>query len=186
MRKIIAIIFIAALLLGCKTVSAPKRAINDSGMVYAMVYDYENSPVSGAAISIDGKKYIESDLQGRFILEFKQKGEHTIKVEKPNYEVIEEIFTYDPMNVLYFKMINSSQLLTQAEESLDQNAYKDAEAFVGRALALEPNRQDILYLQCVILYFQNRKAEAKIILEGLQNRGINGEHIEGLLKRLSE
>ena len=185
MRKLIIILSMVAALTGCKSASAPKRAINDSGMMYAMVYDYENTPVSGASIFINGKKYIETDLQGRFILEFRKGGEYTIRVEKLNYEVLEDTFSYDPMNVLYFKMINASQLLSQAEEALDQYSYAEAELFIGRALALEPNRPDLLYFQSIVFYRQERNDEARAILESLLYNGMKGDYIIEFLKLLT-
>jgi tetratricopeptide (TPR) repeat protein len=185
MRKLIPLAFLTLLLIGCRSISIPKRAINDSGMMYAMVYDYDNTPVSGASVCIDRKKYIETDLQGRFILEF-NKGEYAIQVAKQGYEIIEDKFTYDPMKVLYFKMINASQLLSQAENALDQYSYGEAEKLASRALALEPNRPDILYFQSVAYYRQGKMTEAIAILKGLQSREINGDFISEFLKRLTD
>lgn len=169
---------------GCP--STPKRAINDSGMMYGMVYDYDNSPVYGASIFINGIKYVESDLQGRFILQFTRNTKYNIRIVKSGYEKIESVFSFDPMNVLYFKIINASQLLTQAEEAVEQYNYVQAETLLKRAIALEPNRPDILYLFSIVLYFQQRNDEAKAILLDLNKRGINGEQITEFLKILSE
>jgi hypothetical protein len=167
----------------CKT-SAPERAMNDSGMMYAMVYDWENIPVSGVSVYIDEKKQIETDIQGRFILEFKKGGEYRIRLIKNGYEQIEETFTYDPMKVLYFKMVNAVQLVSYAEEALDEQAYPEAEALLNRALTLEQTRPDFLYLKSVVLYYQGRNDEAKVILEFLQTRGIAGDHISEFIKKL--
>jgi tetratricopeptide (TPR) repeat protein len=186
MKKIILALSLVVLLIGCRSVSKPKRAIQDSGMMYAMIYDYENTPVYGVAVFIDKKKYTESDLQGRFVLEFKKNGKYTIRLEKSGYELIEDTFTYDPMNVLYFKMVNASQLVSQAEEAMEQYAYKGAEELINRALILEPNRPDVLYFQSIVLYYQGRKAEARVILENLQSRGIDGDYIKDFLNKLSD
>jgi tetratricopeptide (TPR) repeat protein len=184
-RNIFLLFSLSILITGCAT-STPKRAINDSGMMYGMVYDYDNSPVYGASIFINGRKYIETDLQGRFILKFNKKAEYTIRVVKSSYEIIESVFSYDPMNVLYFRIINASQLLAQAEEAVEQYSYVQAETLLNRAIILEPNRPDILYLLSIVLYFQQRNDEAKAILLKLQSRGINGEHITEFLKILTE
>jgi len=186
MKKIIFMLSLAALLAGCRSISTPKRAIHDSGMMYAMIYDYENTPVYGATVFINKKKYTESDLLGRFVLEFRKGGKYTVRLEKTGYELIEDTFTYDPMNVLYFKMVNASQLVSQAEESLEQYAYIGAEELINRALNLEPNRPDILYFQSIVLYYQGRKTEARVILENLQSKGIDGEYIKALLNKVSD
>jgi hypothetical protein len=175
------LLFIAA----CGT-SPPKRAMNDSGMMYGMVYDYENSPVSAVAVYIDGKKYIETDIQGRFVMEFAKSGEYTIKLVKSGYEEVEEVFSYDPLNVLYFKMVNANQLVSMAEGALERYAYRDAENFLDRALGLEPLRPDILYLKSIVLYFQGRNGEARLILESLREQGIVGEYVSDLLNRVSD
>jgi tetratricopeptide (TPR) repeat protein len=107
-------------------------------------------------------------------------------LEKSGYELLEDTFTYDPMNVLYFKMVNASQLVSQAEEAMEQYAYKGAEELINRALNLEPNRPDILYFQSIVLYYQGRKAEARELLENLQNRGIDGDYIKDFLNKLSD
>ena len=185
MKKLIFVILLASAFIGCRSVSTPRRAINDSGMMYSMVYDHENSPVYGATVFIDGRKRMESDLQGRFVMELKRGGRYRIKLEKPGYEVIEDTFTYDPMNVLYFKMVNTSQLILQAEEAMDQYAYAEAEALINRALKLEPNRPDVLYFLSIVFYYQGRNAEAITILEDLQSRGIGGEYITNFLNILS-
>jgi hypothetical protein len=175
------LLFIAA----CGT-PPPKRAMHDSGMMYGMVYDYENIPVSAAAVYIDGEKYIETDIQGRFVMEFAESGEHIIKLVKNGYEEVEEVFQYDPFRVLYFKMVNVNQLVSMAEGALERYAYRDAEPFLDRALLLEPLRPDILYLKSIVLYFQGKKSEARVLLEFLQELGIEGEYISELLKRVSD
>jgi tetratricopeptide (TPR) repeat protein len=176
----------AILLASCKTVSTPRRAVNDSGMMYAMVYDAENTPVNGVSVYINGKKYVESDIQGRFILEFKKDAEYIIQLTKKGYEDIEESFKYDPMNVLHFRMVNANHLMTFAETSLNEYAYGDAEKYLDRALTLEPRRIDALYLKSITFYLQQRKAEAKVILEDLQRMGVNEAYVTELLTRIEE
>jgi tetratricopeptide (TPR) repeat protein len=151
-----------------------------------MIYDWENTPVNGVSVFINGQKYVESDIQGRFVLEFKKNGEYAIKLEKSGYEIIENAFTYDPMNVLYFKMANASQLLTEAENALDQRLYEEAETYLERALKLEPFRPDIRYLKSILLYLQNRKDEAKEILDALQGQGISGDSITNFRKKMEQ
>jgi hypothetical protein len=53
------------------------------------------------------------------------------------------------MKVLYFKMVNAAQLLSYAEEALDEQAYPEAESLPNRVLTLEQTRPDLLYLKSV-------------------------------------
>jgi tetratricopeptide (TPR) repeat protein len=184
---------IALLLLGfvmalasCKTISTPKRAINDPGMMYAMVYDAENTSVNGVSVYINGKKYVESDIQGRFILELKKNEEYSIQLSKKGYEDIQETFAYDPMNVLHFRMVNANHLIKLAETSLNEYSYGEAERYLNRALTLEPHRIDALYLMSITLYLQQKKAEARTILERLQSIGVNEAYVTELLAKIEE
>jgi tetratricopeptide (TPR) repeat protein len=149
-----------------------------------MIYDWENTPVTAVTVYIDGKKYVESDIQGRFVLEFKEPEEHTIKLTKKGYEDIEQVIQYDPMNVLYFKMVNASQLVSLAENALDEKHYTDAVLYLDRALALEPSRPDIWYLKSITLYLQQKNKEAQEILEYLMSTGIKDAYITDFLQLL--
>jgi hypothetical protein len=172
------------LLASCKTVSTPKRAINDSGMMYAMVYDAENTSVNGVSVYVNGKKYVESDIQGRFILELRKNTEYNIQLSKKGYEDILETFAYDPLNVLHFRMINANHLIKLAETALNEYSYVNAEKYLNRALALEPHRIDALYLKSITLYLQQKNGEAKTILEDLQSIGVREAYVTELLAKI--
>jgi hypothetical protein len=142
--------------------------------MYAMVYDNENVPVSGVRVFINKKEIISSDTQGRFILTLRKEDTYTIKLQKDGYEPLEEMITFDPMNVLYFKMVNVSQLLVLAEEALEKHRYTDAERLIHRGIALEPYRRDALYLLSITLYLEKKHAEAMALLDTMQNLGYRG------------
>jgi hypothetical protein len=169
----------------CKTVE-PKRAGTDEGIMYAMIYDYENNPVTGADVFIDGKKYAESDINGRFILELTKPGYYLIRVTKKNYENLEQEFKFDPMNVLYLKMANASQLLVLAENAIDLNDHAEADAMINRALSLEKYRPDALFLKSISLYLQHRYAESEETLRSLINNGYEDDSVLKLLSILEE
>jgi tetratricopeptide (TPR) repeat protein len=163
----------------CKS-AAPKRAFSGEILIYGMVYDHEGSPVNGAEIFIDGKKISESDIQGRFVLELKRPGDHRAGIFKEGYESIEQPLAHDPMDVLYIKVINASQLARLAEDALDRRDYTEAETLLERALKLEPSRPDLLYLQSIVFYLEHDLPRSKAVLAGLLARGIGGEPIEAL------
>ncbi|MDR0656351.1 MAG: hypothetical protein LBG22_08575 [Treponema sp.] len=163
----------------CKS-AAPKRTFAGEILIYGMVYDYEGSPVNGAEIFIDGKKISESDIQGRFVLELKKTGDHRVGIFKEGYESIEQTLAHDPMDILYIKVINASQLARLAEDALDRRDYAEAETLLERALKLESSRPDLLYLQSIVFYLEHDLPRSKAVLEGLLARGIGGEPIEAL------
>ena len=184
-KRIIFILLTAALLFSCQSNKAIKRASKD-GLMYAMIYDYSNTPVTGVTVYLNKKKVAESDIQGRFVLDKSSKGEYTIRLVKKGYENLEEKFHFDPLQVLYFKMIDTSQLITLAETALDKKELKTAENYIERALVLEPNRPDILYLKSITLYLQEKNEEAVKILERLVKTGNTENAVIKLLETIQK
>jgi len=177
----ILLVILLVLFSSCQSVKPIKRLSNE-GFMYAMIYDYENTPVAGVAVYLDGKLVVESDIQGRFVFEKMKSGAYSVKLVKKGYEVLEETFKYDPMQVLYFKMVSASQLLVTAETALDNGEFADAENLLNRALLLEPNRPDVLFLKSIIGYLQKRDKEAVEILEGLIKSGSTDPSVARLLE----
>jgi len=158
----------AVLLVSCK---GTPMSLTNEGIMYGMIYDFDNTPVSAVTVYINDKKVADSDIQGRFILDKMEKGEYTVKLTKRGYETFEEHFYYEPLQVLYFKIINTSQLVALAETALDNGEFSAAENYVNRALVIEPNRPDILFLKSIACYLQSRNDEAAAILENLIKSG---------------
>jgi len=186
-KKVIGIFlfFGVMLLISCQS-GKPIKRLSDDGIMYAMIYDYDNMPVSGVTAFINGKKIVDSDIQGRFVLDKMKKGEYRIKLAKKRYESFEETFYFDPLQVLYFKIINAPQLAALAEAALDNKDFSAAENYIGRALILEPNRPDILFLKSAVFYLQGRNEESAEILENLIMAGNNDPPISLLLESIRE
>jgi len=184
-KKTFGIFLAITLLISCQT-GKPIKRLSNEGMMYAMIYDYENTPVSGVTVFINNKKIVDSDIQGRFILDKFKNGEYSVKLTKKGYETLEEIFQYDPMQVLYFKIINAQQLLVLAETALDNAEYTVAENYLDRAILLEPNRPDILFLKSVACYLQEKNEEAAVILEKMIISGNNAPPISQLLEKIRQ
>ncbi|MCL2878822.1 MAG: tetratricopeptide repeat protein, partial [Treponema sp.] len=140
-------------------------------------------------VILNGTAIIDSNIQGRFILEKMKEGEYSIKLIKKGYETLEETFHYDPLQVLYFKMINCRELTALAEASLtealiDNTEFKAAENYLDRALLLEPDRPDLLFLKSICFYLQARYAEAADILETIIKSGSNFPSVLQLRERI--
>ena len=56
-----------------------------------------------------------------------------LKVQKNGYEVVETSFLFDPINVLYIKLINTQQLLLLAEECMANLEFSEAEILLKTA-----------------------------------------------------
>lgn len=185
-KKLLYILLLGiALLISCQSNKSINR-ISDEGIMYAMIYDFDNTPVSGVAVYIDEKKVADSDIQGRFILDNMKKGEYSVRLSKRGYETFEENFNFDPLQVLYFKMINTAQLTALAEEMLDNREFAAAENYINRALQLEPMRPDILFLKSIACYLQGKNEEAVEILESLAKSNSNNPSILQLLEKIRQ
>lgn len=160
----------------------PIKRLSDNGLMYAMIYDYDNAPVSAVTVYINGRMIVDSDIQGRFILDKMKKGEYTIRLTKKGYETLEETFYFDPLQALYFKIISAAQLVALTETAIESAEYKNAENYINRALALEPNQPHVLFLKSVVFHLQSRYAETIIILENLIKTGNNDAAISQLLE----
>ena len=184
-KKLVFLLLAASLLFSCQSNKAIKRASKD-GFMYAMIYDYDGTPVAGVAVHLNGRKTAESDVQGRFVLDRTNRGEYSVRLAKKGYETLEEKFHFDPTQVLYFKMIDAERLVNLAETALDGGDPSVAQDFLDRALALEPDRPDILYLKSITLHFQGKNDEAVKTLEGLLKRGIARDAVIGLLETVQK
>lgn len=166
--------------------STKGRVATDDGIMYAMIYDYDNIAVGGVLVKINGKEIVKSDVHGRFILDFKKKGEYEIELSKRGYETLIQEFEYNPMKVLYFKMITAEQLLALAEGELDRFRYKEAEKYLKRAHLLEPLRTDIIYLKSISLVLQGKYIEARRALNELREKGYNGKYMDLLEEKIEK
>ena len=166
--------------------SAKGSVATDKGIMYAMIYDHDNIPVSEVLVKVNGKQIVKSDVHGRFILDLKKRGEYTIELFKKGYEPLNQKFEYNPMNVLYFKLITADQLIVLAEEELDKFSYEEAEKYMQRAYYLEPLRADIIYLRSISLVLQEKYVEAKRMFSGLKENGYKGKYIDLLEEKIEQ
>ncbi len=176
------------LLISCNSNKVQRLSYKETEpYMYGMVYDYENKPVESAQVFINGEYISSTDVQGRFILNYQmdENNEIVLKVQKNGYEVVETSFLFDPINVLYIKLINTQQLLLLAEECMANLEFSEAEILLKRALCLTPDRDDIKYLLCISLYKQDKKDEALKNIEKLNKKVIPNSYIEGLKNKIT-
>ncbi|MDL2228711.1 hypothetical protein LJC14_00500 [Treponema sp. OttesenSCG-928-L16] len=182
---LLALLLASAALMSCKSGGALKRD-NRDGMMYGMIYDHENIPVSGVKVFINGDELIESDAQGRFVLLPGKSDVSEIRLFKDGYEEVRDFFTFDPMDVLYFKMINASQLLTLAEDALNQRRYGEAELLLSRSLLLDPYRPDTLFLTGITAYLRKDYTAARNAMMFMLSLGYDKTYVRALLEAIAE
>ncbi|MDR1239719.1 MAG: hypothetical protein LBK27_06370 [Treponema sp.] len=179
------ILLLVFLFMSCQT-GRPIKRLSDESIMYGMIYDYESSPVSSVAVFLNGRKIADSDIQGRFVLNNVKRGTYTIRLAKKGYEELQEQFNYEPLNVLYFKMFNAAQLISLAEIAMDESNYKTAETLIDRALKIEPERPDILFLKSIVFYLQKEYDKSRSLLEELIKNGTTDESVTKLWKIVKE
>jgi tetratricopeptide (TPR) repeat protein len=174
--------FVCILLaVSCSSVRGVRKNTGE-GVMYGMVYNDENIPVSGAAVFIDGKAESVTDTQGRFMLISRQRKEFEIGLEKAGYERVRAMFRFEPMEVIHLTMANAGQLVSRAELAMDEGRYGDAEAYCDRALRLDPFRIDAPYLKALSLLRRGEYERARTLLEGLRERIGDKEYIRKALE----
>ena len=189
MKKITCVLILVLILsVSCKSNSVGRVDYKDeTPYMYGMVYDYDNRPVEGTQIFIGEELITTSDVQGRFILDCpNQENEVVLIANKTGYECVETKITYDPINVLYIRLINTQQLLSLAEENINKMKYSQAEDYLVRALKLSPDREDVIYLLSIALYKQGKYTDALTNLEKLNNSLLYKKYIEELKKKIEK
>jgi hypothetical protein len=171
--------------LSCSSVGGVKRNTGQA-LMYGMVYDNENLPVQNALIYTNGVKVSESDVQGRFVLKSLFRNEFKITVVKPGYEEANAVLQFDPFNIIHIKMINAVQLLSQAESAMDERRWTDAVKLCERALALEENMPEALYLSALAFFRTGDTVTAKTRLMTLQRAVGKKDYIDVLMKELDK
>jgi len=161
-----------------------KNVKEDNSVMHGMIYDFNSQPLSDVEIYVNNVFIVSSDVQGRFLLAFKDSGEYSITLKKNGFEVLSDTFIYNPLNILYFRIANAEQLLKRAEYALENHSYDKALNFVDRALVLENYRNDILYLKCIICHKLQKTEEAKKILEDLKNNNCQSFYLEKLESKI--
>ena len=176
------LIFLA--IISCSSQVRGARRITGEAVMYGMVYNEENMPVSNAEVFIDGKSTTFTDTQGRFILISRQRNEFTLSVERTGYETVSGIFRFEPMDVIHLVMVNAIQLINRAEIAMAEGRFHDVIALCNRALALNAERIDASFLKALSLIRLREYDLARIILEELQERIGQRDYISRVLEDL--
>lgn len=170
--------------ISCASGSVSREKPNS--VMYGMIYDYENNPVKSVAITIDDEDRYESDVMGHFIIDRYKTGEHSIKMEKYGYEPVEDVFEYDPMSILYYRMVTATQLVKEAEHAADKYNYDKAIECLDRALALERFRYDALYLKATVYLLAGDIPKARQTVIDLRQEGYTGSYVDELHKLIDQ
>lgn len=174
-RKTAAILFVV-ILTSCT--SFPARKYREQAL-YGMIYDGDNKPVHNAAVYVNGKHVVSSDIQGHFTIPaVRSKLRYTVTARKEGYEELQlEISFPDPSYILYLHMVSSAQLLTMAGEAIVKKDWQSAENFLTRAQNAGGDPGEIGFLRGVLLFNQNRYREALSVLIPITETNKNAPYL---------
>jgi tetratricopeptide (TPR) repeat protein len=159
----------AVLLLGsCESVAEADPYDFETAALYGMIYGYDQNPVEGAQLVVDGEPGPLSDLDGRFVIPGLARGTHTIEVTKDGHEpATVQVEFLNLTQVLYLRLWSLHELVKRGEEALASGHLSEAAQWTERALQIDPELAELRYLQAVIAIRDRRPAEAEAILRGL-------------------
>ncbi len=143
-----------------------------SATLVGMVYDQDQRPCAAAQLTIDGRKGPQTDINGRFVIDALERGDHRIGVSKEGFEPLETLVSFvDRTQVLYLRVVSFNQLLRQAEEALDRRKLQVADGFLRRAETLNAEDPVGLYLRAVYFLRLEDTEQAIGLLQKILARG---------------
>jgi tetratricopeptide (TPR) repeat protein len=156
----------------------------DSAPLVGMVYDQEQKPCAAALLTVDGEEGPRTDINGRFVIDALERGEHRIVVSKEGFEPLEVPLSFvDRTQVLYLRVFSFGQLLRGAEEPLDRGKLQEADGLLRRAEALNAEDPVGLYLRAV--YFL-RLEDTEQAVSLLQKILAHGQRLPAVLLTLAD
>jgi tetratricopeptide (TPR) repeat protein len=169
-------ILLALVLVLCLTscVSYRERRLRefDRSALVGMVYDQEQKPCAAALITVDGQEGPLTDINGRFVIDALERGDHLVGVSKEGYEPLEVPLSFvDRTQILYLRVVSFGQLLREAEEALDRRKLQEADGLLRRAEALDSEDQVGLYLRAVYFLKLNDTEQAIGLLQKILAQG---------------
>ena len=89
----IAVIF-SMLSVFCCVSSEKKNTEFENSPLFGMLYDYRGQPCAGAVITIDGGLKVQTDINGRFVIQELSNGQHRLLMTKEGYENLSMVFSF--------------------------------------------------------------------------------------------
>jgi tetratricopeptide (TPR) repeat protein len=186
MKLRLALLVLALVLSTSSCISYREKRLREftSSPLIGMVYDGEQKPCAGVLITVDGQAGPRTDVNGRFVIDALERGDHLLRAEKEGFETLESPLSFvDRTQVLYLRLISLGQLLREAEEALGRGKLQQADKLLARALALSPEDPVGLYLRAVYLLKLQDTAQAVGLLQRILARG---ERLPAVLLSLAD
>lgn len=166
--ELIAATCAALLFSACATADFRRGRID----VHGMVYDFENRPVAGYLVSLDGKEKAVSDAMGRYVIPSLPAGEYGLRGSREGFEDYEaDVSVTSKTDIQYLRVASAEQLLSLADASLESGDLEEAASYVTRAEKTGTRSFLIPYYGAVIAFRSGQHPDALSILEALEEKG---------------
>lgn len=171
--RLLSLLAIFVALIGCVSQQAKDPRGFDVAPLFGMIYGYDNQPVSGVEISVDGKAGPESDLMGRFVFPDLPRGAHSVIATRPGYETLSVNLRFlNQTQVLYLQMYSQAQLVDLAEKSIRGREWAKAQGLLSRASAIDAKDAAYRYVVAILDYKRGKVADAVTGLQGMLDDGV--------------
>ncbi|CAD7837555.1 hypothetical protein S1OALGB6SA_870 [Olavius algarvensis spirochete endosymbiont] len=159
------------LIFSCESTLVDEFSVFEEATLMGMVYNSRSSPCVGAALRVDDEKGVyTSDINGRFVIPKLKRGRHLIHISNDGHEP--EVVTLnfsDRRQILYIRLTSNESLLDWAEEALDELRWEEAEDFIMRSLAVEPEGTRAITLLGALYYrteeFEDSLKQWQLLIE---------------------
>jgi tetratricopeptide (TPR) repeat protein len=164
-RKVPLLVLIAAILLSCASKEPAVLKSFEKATLSGMVYDYDNRPCSGVAVTLDDEWTVAADINGRFVFTAVGAGEHKLEFAKEGYEMLLLPFEFvSRTQVVYAKIASLDQLIRRIETAISEKNWREAQEDLARASAIEEQNPIVRYLRSVLLLEKGDVDQAVAIL----------------------
>lgn len=169
--RIKAVLILAACLFSgaCKTAEFHHEQID----VHGMVYDFENRPVGGYAVTLGGRKPVVSDAMGRYAFPSVPAGEYVLAGSMEGWEEYETLVSVNSRTaVQYLRVASAEELLTLADAALGTGDVEGAAQYVTRAEKTGSKSFLIPYYAAVTAFRSGKPKDSLAILTAIEASGV--------------
>lgn len=107
----------AVILMSCASI---KRSDGTRGILQGMMYDYDNRPICGYIVSVDGKQKTVSDINGRFTISGISYGPHLLSGYGREFgSYSEDIEFNDKTQIVYIRIPSDESLFVALDAQID-------------------------------------------------------------------
>jgi len=159
---------------GCTTAEFHHPQID----VHGMVYDFDNRPVAGYAVTLGGRYTAVTDAMGRYVFLSVPEGTYALIGSRAGYERYEtETAINSRTDIQYLRVASAEELIELADDRLARGDLEAASLYVSRAERTLSRSSVIPYYAAVISFRAGKTEDALRILSSLEDFGCRDANV---------